>query len=360
MTAPSPIVARHDDLIVTGGAEGPLSAQIDGIAAALTQAGGGIGDLASLRVFYRAGTVDPAGLADALADALHGRAVPTLTLVPVARAGWTSGDLTIEAMAVTGPTLGVVAGPDARFAVGLRRGRFLFLGAQGAGVLSDLTGESRDVMQRLGQTLTTLGAGFADVVRMNRWYHAAGTKDAWEPSARAVADFYTEPGPVATAISLAAPLPGGRAIQIDLMGMLALDGTSLPKRHSWPDGHWDWPIHLPYKHGLACGGIGFVGGQVSIDTQAQVIDSAHLDRQVRRSLANIDRVAAGLGAAAGPPLRFEVHYALPGPAGDPLGIAALQALADQRRPVMMAGFANLSYPGMRVEIEAMVPLSDRG
>ena len=29
----------------------------------------------------------------------------------------------------------------------------------------------------------------------------------------------------------------------------------MEKAYSWPDGHWDWPIKLPYKHGVKCGNM---------------------------------------------------------------------------------------------------------
>lgn len=143
-----------------------------------------------------------------------------------------------------------------------------------------------------------MGAGFGDVVRMNRWYHASGAKDEWEPSARAVARRYAEPGPIATAISLPQKLPGNRAIQIELMAMLNEDDSPLPKQHSWPDNHWDWPIHLPYEHGLLWAGLAFVGGQVSLDEQAEVIDPDDMARQITRSLDNVAKVLAGFPGSA--------------------------------------------------------------
>ncbi|HMS94725.1 MAG TPA: Rid family hydrolase [Tabrizicola sp.] len=346
---------RIGELVLTGGAVGSPAEQVVGIAAALADQGAGLRDLCLLRAFYRVGDWEADALRAELAGVLSSASGIALTLVPVACAGVGGGGLSIEAAAVTAPRLATVGnGP---FVQGLRQGRFLFLSGQSGAENASLAEESRSVMQALGQTLARLGAGFGDVVRMNRWYHAEGTKEAWEPSARATASFYTEPGPIATAISLPVALPEGRSIQIELMGMLGVDGRTLPKHHSWPEGLWDWPIHLPYKHGLACGGIGFVGGQVSLDADARVIDPDHLDRQVRRSLGCIDRVAAGLGRV-GRTLHLGVYYEVPegGLAGADPGAAALRDLGEGAAPAVLVGFANLSYPQMRVEIEAMVAL----
>lgn len=349
--------ARIGDLVMTGGAAGSPSEQIAAIALALEAQGAGLADLCLLRAFHRPDLLSPDTLRKALADCLPDGPGVALTLVPVAWAGQGDGGLSVEAVAVVGrrhATVGV--GP---FVGGLRQGRFLVLGGQAADAVGSLAAESRSVMQALGRTLAGLGAGFGDVVRMNRWYHAEGTKEAWAPSAMATAGFYTEPGPIATAISLPVALPEGRSIQIELMGMIGEDGRTLPKSHSWPEGLWDWPIHLPYKHGLACGGIGFVGGQVSLDAKAQVLDPDHLDRQVRRSLGCIDRVAEGLGRVRRQVL-LGVYYEVPegGLAGATPGAAELAALGRGPVPAVLAGFKTLSYPRMRVEIEAMVELDN--
>ncbi len=167
----------------------------------------------------------------------------------------------------------------------------------------------------------------------------------------------SSPVPIATAISLPVALPGNRAIQIELMAMLAEDGSPLPKRHSWPDGMWDWPIHLPYKHGLACDGLAFVGGQVSLDAKAEVIDPDHLDRQVVRSLANIDKVLAGFGGRSRL-LHLGIYCEVPlgGLGSDDPGARALRDLASGDVPAVLAGFPYLIYPKMRVEIEAIAEL----
>ena len=379
-------VVRVGELVLTGGAAGDPAAQVAAIGRALATEAAGLGDLCLLRAFYQAEAFDPVALRAALAAALPEGAKVALTLVPVEWAGLGDAGLgdaglgddgtkggrlsveavaveavaavAVEAVAVVGRLHAVVG--EGPFVAGLRRGRFVFLAGQAGAAVGSLAEESRSAMLALGRTLAGLGAGFGDVVRMNRWYHAGGTKEAWEPSALAVAGFYAEPGPIATAIPLPVALPDGRSIQIELMGMIGEDGAVLPKTHSWPVGLWDWPVHLPYKHGLACGGLGFVGGQVSLNRAAEVIDPEHLDRQVRRSLAFVDLVAAGLGQVKRL-LHLGVYYEIPpgGLAGGAPGAKEIAALGRGAVPAVLAGFANLSYPQMRVEIEAMVELADQ-
>lgn len=347
---------RYDDLILTGGATGLLQDQIEAILQAVVTHGMQPQDLCLLRAFHRPEDHPEPALATALATTLAGRAAPAVTFVPCTIAGPADGRLTIEAAAALGPRTALTADDHPAFAAGLRKGRFLFLSAHRAAA-TGLVPESSAVMRALQGTLARLGASFADIVKMNRWYHAAGTKSEWEPSARATAAFYATPGPIATAISLPEPLPGNRAIQIELMGMAAPDGSALPKTHAWPEDLWDWPIPLPYRHGLACGGLGFVGGQVSLDAQAQVIDPDRLDRQITRALACIDRVAQDLGPVARP-LHLGIYHEHPdySTAGR-AGAAMLHDLATADTPAVLAAWPYLSYPQMRVEIEAIVALS---
>ena len=45
----------------------------------------------------------------------------------------------------------------------------------------------------------------------------------------------------------------------------------MPQRqHSWPEDHWDWPIHVTHKHGLRCGEMIYFGGQVDLDPHGNV------------------------------------------------------------------------------------------
>ncbi len=349
-----PQMAEASGLVLIGQGSGSVADQVGAILHLLAPQG--TRALCLLRAFYRPDTVTEADLQAEIATALGGRVRPVLSLVPVPHPG--PGPVCIEAAAVRQGESRSFGGEGTSFALGIRRGIFAFTSAVRADTATGLVGESGQVMAGLERILQGLGAGFGDVVRMNRWYHAAGTKDEWEPSARAVARCYAEPGPIATALSLPAPLPGNRAIQIELMAMLAEDGTTLPKHHSWPEGHWDWPIHLPYKHGLHCGGLAFVGGQVSLDSRAEVIDPDDMDRQIARSMDNVARVLDGF--AGGKRLMHLGIYSEHPPGGFDSGGAAatrLRLLARGDCPAVLVGFDYLSYPRMRVEIEAIAALT---
>ena len=67
-------------------------------------------------------------------------------------------------------------------------------------------------------------------------------------------------------------------------------GNSIDKEFSWPQNHWDWPIHLPFKHGLKCRDLVFTGGQVSMDCLANVLDHNDMFKQSHASMQNIAAV----------------------------------------------------------------------
>jgi len=54
--------------------------------------------------------------------------------------------------------------------------------------------------------------------------------------------------------------PEGAMVLNAVIAMRGLDAARLPRRTAWPSGHWDWPVHLPYRHGLICGDLVFLGG----------------------------------------------------------------------------------------------------
>src|SRR5258707_935228 len=62
----------------------------------------------------------------------------------------------------------------------------------------DIVAQTRQVMDQIGTALGSFGAGFDDVVKVNRWYAGGGTVADFEPAALACAAHFKEPGPAAT------------------------------------------------------------------------------------------------------------------------------------------------------------------
>jgi enamine deaminase RidA (YjgF/YER057c/UK114 family) len=214
--------------------------------------------------------------------------------------------------------------------------------------------QSERVVSRLESLLREFGADLDDAVKFNIYYAGDGTMADWEVAAKLRARYFTEPGPAATGIPLPALRGDGIRITMDVIAMLGEDGSVLPRRRLWPEGHWDWPIHLPYKHGCLCDGMAFIGGQVSMTDHAEVIDPGDIRRQTKTSMDNIRKVLSGLGMTMAEPVKTTAFYAAEDGADDlhaHFGIPSNE-LSEPPPVTTQVGLPFLAYERMMIEIEA--------
>jgi enamine deaminase RidA (YjgF/YER057c/UK114 family) len=298
---------------------GDMAAQtriaMDYVGRVLGEGGLDTADLVRLTAFYvNDGTRNEDELAAALAahlDAIEGPG-PVLTLVPLEALAFPGMLIEIEGIAMRGengerlsrtaawdPALPALPPP---FVHALRVGEMIFtsgITARGrdgeiaaAGSLSD---QSRVVLGRLDGLLRQLGADLQDSVKTMLYNVEPGTYEDWREPALVRAAHYREPGPAATGISLPRLWPKGVMIKNDITAMRGLDGERLARSHYWPEGHWDWPVHLPYRHGIRCGDLVFLGGQVPLAPDASVTHAGDLAAQTGDAMDYIGRVLAGFG-----------------------------------------------------------------
>ncbi|HEX4569388.1 MAG TPA: Rid family hydrolase [Dongiaceae bacterium] len=274
----------------------------------------GLADLVKLLCFYvNDGSLDESAVLAAIAAALPPEARPAVTLTPVPYLAYPGIAMEMEGYAMRSedgaalsrsyappPGLSPLSG---RFAQALRCGKMIYVSAQspvdGKGRLlasGDIVAQTELVMRQIEAALGHFGAGFDDVVKLNRWYVGGGTVADFEPAALACAAHFNEPGPAATGVPIPRHALAGQQIKIEVVAMLGEDGRHLPRRYSWPDSLWDWHVHLPYKHGLACGEMIFLGGQVSIDKQGRTVNPGDLAAQTRQAMVHIGTILRDLGA----------------------------------------------------------------
>ncbi len=331
----------------------------------------GFSDLVKLLCFYvEDGSVGEDAFLEMVAATLPADARPAVTAIPVPYLAYPGMVVEIEGYAMRGtddaalprtyaPAEGLSPLP-AGFASAVRCGKMIFVSGQspmdGGRIVSpgDIVAQTKQVMRQIGTALESFGAGFDDVVKLNRWYLGKGSVEDFEPAALACAAHFSDPGPAATGIPLPAFPRAGQAIKIEAVAMLNEDGSRLPRRHVWPDSLWDWTIKLPYKHGLKCHDMIFLGGQVSLDKQGNAIDPGDMKAQTRQAMVHIGTILRELGADYSDVCKITTmyqgrsdadelhdnllirssHFAEPGPATTGISL-----------PV-------LAYPDMVIEIDA--------
>jgi enamine deaminase RidA (YjgF/YER057c/UK114 family) len=354
---------------------GDLYAQTDAairyIHAILADLGAGPSDVVKLQAFYvNDGGIDETTFFERMAKGFPGSQGLTVNLVPLPRLAYPGLAVEIEAVAMLGEEgralARTVANPaglarlPAPFVHGTRCGEMVFLSGQsprdraGKAVhAGDIVAQSRFVMDNIGGILASLGAGFDDVVKLNRWYTGQGTREDWQPAALAVAERFAEPGPTATGIPLPRLENGDERIRIDVLAMLGEDGARLDRTHVWPAGHWDWPVHLPYKHGLRCGDMVFVGGQVALDDKGAVLEPGALAAQTRISMENIRRVLAGFGLDMDSVVKVLALYSAAGRAEELHTNLSIRSAAYSEPGPTSTGIPLpcLAYRDMMIEIE---------
>ncbi len=224
----------------------------------------------------------------------------------------------------------------------------------------DVIAQTTTMMENLRLALAAAGADCDDVLKLNVFYVGDGTAENWEQPALIRAGYFAEPGPAATGITVPAFAHSGLMTKIAVTAMRAREGERLPRTFSWPQGHWDWTAKLPYKHGNRCGDLIHLGGQVSLDSQARVIDPGDIVAQTRRAMDNIARVLEGFGATLDDVVKVTTFYQ-----GEASAEALHQNLLVRSGSYQHPGPAtsgipvpSLVYENMLIEIE-VIAVADR-
>lgn len=274
----------------------------------------GLPDLVNLNCFYVAGEgADESHVLRRIAGHLPAGTRTAITPVPVPCLAYPGLTMEVEGVAMRhqdgNPTRRACAKdqtcavyPDP-FCDAVRSGKMIFVSAQsatdGGGAAlhkGSIVAQTEEVMNRIGATLRQFGADFEDVVKINRWYKGDVGIEDFEPASLACAAYFSEPGPAATGIPLPRHADPDILVKIGVIAMLGENGERLERRHVWPESLWDWHIHLPYKHGLKCEEMIFLGGQVALDKQGRAVHPNHLSAQTHVAMKHIGTILQELGA----------------------------------------------------------------
>jgi len=211
------------------------------------------------------------------------------------------------------------------------------------------------VLNKLERLLTGLGADLADSVKTNVFNVEPGEQETWKEAALIRASFYPEPGPAATGLSLTRLATPGVMIRNDVIAMRGIDGSRLPRQAVWPTAHWDWPVHLPYRHGLKVGDLVFLGGQVSLTTTGEVIDPGEIEPQTRKAMINIQKVLGEFGLDFEHIVKINTFYSGVEGQTDLLKNATIRSEYYRSPGPVSTGipFPYLAYEDMLIEIDCI-------
>jgi enamine deaminase RidA (YjgF/YER057c/UK114 family) len=251
----------------------------------------------------------------------------------------------VDAAAAAGPrqTFG-----DDQFSRAVRvRDRIWIGGVNGRGI--GIMDQTSDVLAKLRATAVEAGAALDDCVKINISYVGDGTEADWEPTAKLRGAAFSEPAAAATGI----PYPRLRADALTQVESLIVAGSAGTRRHGWPERHWDWPIHLPWKHACRAGDLVTIGGQVSLRGGGEVVDPDDLAAQTTTALGNIDRALATVGASMSDVTQVTAFFE--GSSGDLETVLAgtRQAFGERPPPIVPVPLPFLAYRQMVVEIEVI-------
>ena len=327
-------------------------------------------DLVKLLCFYvDDGSVGETAFLELVAAALPANVRPAITAIPLPYLAYPGMAVAIEGYAMRGAdgaelprqvsTASDLSPLPAPFVQAVRCGKMIFVSGQTAMEDSrlahpgDIVAQTKQVMRQVGRALAEFGADFDDVVKLNRWYLGQGSIEDFEPAALACAAHFNEPGPAATGIPVPHFPRDGQVIKIEVVAMLGEDGRRLPRRHVWPESLWDWTVHLPYRHGLKCHDMIFLGGQVSLDKQGRAVDPGNMRRQTHQAMTHIGTILRDLGADFADVCKITTMYEGRSDA-DELHDNLLIRSSFFRTPgpaTTGIPFPALAYPGMIIEID---------
>ncbi|MGI9318683.1 MAG: RidA family protein, partial [bacterium] len=164
-----------------------------------------------------------------------------------------------------------------------------------------------------------------------------------------------EPGPAATGLSLTRLPRQDMMVRYDVIAMRGLDGSRLARQGVWPTGHWDWPVHLPYRHGVKVGDMVFLGGQVSLRPDASVIDPDNVEAQTHTAMQNIQKVLREFNLDFEHLVKVNTFYAGSKGQEDLLKNASIRCNYYRDPGPVSTGipFSYLAYEDMMVEIDCV-------
>jgi enamine deaminase RidA (YjgF/YER057c/UK114 family) len=126
-----------------------------------------------------------------------------------------------------------------------------------------------------------------------------------------------------------------------------------------PADHWDWHVPTPFAQGWAVGPLVFTGGQLSADSEGNVIGRGDIAVQTRNVFQNLQRVLEEAGATWEDVVKLNTYYVYDGAPEDAqrfweqMSAVRFEFLPKQGPAATAVRVAGLMYDGFLIEAEAV-------
>ncbi len=290
------------------------------------------------------GAVDE--IRDELANLLPETAHPVVSVVPVSALGGAKARL--QAIAV--PQGRSLLSDGARFPSAARRGEYFALtsAAAAAGILE----QSRESLAQVASLLAALGTSPEDVLLVDVEYLVGNSPDEWEKAALARAQFFSEPGPCATGITLTRVAAPGGQIQFRMLGVVGARARG-EVQEAWPNRPWTWPFRLPYRHGNRVGDLIVVGGQSSRGPNGSAMRGEDVSTQATETVHSVASVLEELSSSLEEVRRLTAYFVGEDAEQDTVRSSIVSAMPRSRYDLSVVRVDHLAHEQMLVEVEAL-------
>jgi enamine deaminase RidA (YjgF/YER057c/UK114 family) len=139
----------------------------------------------------------------------------------------------------------------------------------------------------------------------------------------------------------------------------------MAKTRLMPEGHWDWSMPVSFSQGWKVGNLIFVGGQVSLDRDAQVIAPGDIEAQTHNTFGFVRRVLEEGGGDLPDLVKFNTWYEFEGrgPAlkdyWERMTRVRLQYLDDPGPVGTALRIAGLGYADLLIEIDGVAAVGGK-
>lgn len=130
----------------------------------------------------------------------------------------------------------------------------------------------------------------------------------------------------------------------------------MERTYANPAGQWGHHLAgVKVNHGVKCGNMIFVAGQVAFDEQGNLLHPGDLEAQTRITMENIKRVLAEFGATLADVVMVKCYYVGDGgeEAWEPSIRVRMEYFGSPMPPSTGIPVPKLTYPGMMTEIEVI-------